>query len=214
LFSPVTSTLQLGAPAPLPLTGVVRLSFTSNAFGPTDNPEVYFNGRPATDAGRQLPFTIAAGQQNITLPAIQPGTVAGTIRLEVIELKEGARDVLPTPRPFAELVIPKQAPVLTDIQFQNETANGFEVLLSGYSTPRDMINVTLQFSPKQGSSLETSTLSKDVSDIFRQYYTSATGSLFKLVIPVTVDGDKNAIGSVGATVTNTVGASNQLQKSR
>ncbi len=214
LLSPVTGALQLASPAPLPLTGIVRLSFVSNAFGRADNPEVYFNIPPSANGGQQFAFTIVAGQQTIPLPPIQPGTVAGTVRVEVIQLNEGARDVLPTDHPFAELVIPRLAPVLTDVSIINETANGFEVQISGYSTPRDLTNVTLTFAARPGSTLQTTTLTKDVSDLFRGFYTSSVGSVFKVVVPVVVDGNKNDIGSVAATVINSVGSSNQIRKDR
>ena len=92
LFAPVSVSLQLAAPTPLPLTGVVQLNFVPNAFGETDNPQVIFDGRDATPAGRSFAFTVAAGGTTDPLPNIQEGTVAGTIHVEVTVLMEGTRD--------------------------------------------------------------------------------------------------------------------------
>jgi hypothetical protein len=220
LFSPVSVSLQLAASTPLPLTGVVQLSFASNAAGGTDNPQVIFDGRDATPAGRQFAFTVPAGGTAIPLPNIQQGTVAGTIHVEVTVLLEGTRDVLPSPHPFRELVIAKQVPIIaaTDVSFTNETATGFDIVISGFSTPRDMKSVALLFTAQDGATLDgTTTFTSDVSAQFAQYYSTHlnAGSMFTgLDIPVTITGDKTAIQSVKITLTNSVGDSVPVTKTR
>ncbi len=222
LFQPAFVGLQLAAPAPVMLTGIVQLSFTPNAFGLSDNPQVVFEGRDASVTGRQFAFTIAPGQTTITLPAIQPGTVAGTIRLEVIQLMDGTRDVLPTVHPAGTIVIPQLAPVVAalDVTFANETDTGFDVVISGFATPRDVKTVTLSFAAAAGATLDGNTsFTVDVSGLFSQFYGSAasqlTGSMFtNLHIPVVVSGDKTSIGSVTVTVTNSVGSATPITKMR
>jgi hypothetical protein len=220
LFQPVFAGLQLAAPAPLPLTGVAQLTFTPNAFGITDNPQVYFDGRDATPQGRLVPFTIPAGQTTIPLPNIQQGTVAGTIRVEVIQLRDGTRDVLPAAHPFGQLIIPQQAPLITDVTSANETVNGFEVVISGISTPRDVKSVTLTFNAAQGATVEgTGSFTVDVSSLFTQFYSTQqsqlVGSMFtNLRVPITISGDKAAIGSVSVVITNSVGNSQTVTKTR
>jgi large repetitive protein len=220
LFAPVSVSLQLAAPTPLPLTGVVQLSFVPNAFGETDNPQVIFDGRDATTAGRQFAFTVPAGGTAIPLPNIQQGTVAGTVHVEVTVLMEGTRDVLPSPHPFRELVIAKQVPIVaaTDVSFTNETATGFDIVISGFSTPRDMKSVALVFTAQDGATLDgTTTFTTDVSAQFAQYYSTHlnAGSMFtSLDIPVTITGDKTAIQSVKITLTNSVGDSTPITKTR
>jgi len=199
---------------------VVQLSFVPNAFGETDNPQVVFDGRDATTAGRQFPFTVAAGGTAIPLPNIQQGTVAGTVHVEVTVLREGTRDVLPSPHPFRELVIAKQVPIVaaTDVSFTNETATGFDIVISGFSTPRDMKSVALVFTAQDGATLDgTTTFTTDVSAQFAQYYSTHlnAGSMFtSLDIPVTITGDKTAIQSVKITLTNSVGDSTPITKTR
>ncbi len=222
LFQPTFISLQLAAPAPVMLTGIVQLSFIPNAFGLTDNPQVVFEGRDASVTGRQFAFTIAPGQTTITLPALQPGTVAGTIRLEIIQLMDGTRDVLPTPHPVGAIVIPQLAPVVAalDVTFANETDAGFDVVISGYATPRDVKTVTLSFTAATGATLDgTTSFTVDVSGLFSQFYSSPasqlTGSMFtNFHIPVIITGDKTAIGAVTVSITNSVGAATPITKTR
>jgi hypothetical protein len=104
--------------------------------------------------------------------------------------------------------------------FENETATGFDIVISGYSLTRDLTTATIAFSASAGASLEgSSSFSVDVSAIARAFYTSAAsvpgGSAFTgLRLPVSVDGDKTAIGAVTVTVSNSAGASDPITKSR
>jgi hypothetical protein len=91
LFQSVLAGLQLSKPAPLSVTGTVQISFVSNAFGVIDNPQVYYDG-----GARATSFSFAAGDSSQSLPNIQQGTVAGTIYVEVTNLKQGTNDVLPS----------------------------------------------------------------------------------------------------------------------
>ena len=86
--------------------------------------------------------------------AIQQGTVAGTIQVQLVDLKQGSNEVLPTPAPLSTLIIPQQAPVITSVCFANQSATGFDVLISGYSNPRSMTNVILTFQAASGAKAE------------------------------------------------------------
>ncbi len=217
LLQTTSASVQTATAALLPLSGTVQLTFLPNAFGITDNPQVYFDG-----GSRTASFTIAAGQTSFTLPNVQQGTDAGTIHLEIIDLKQAGIEALATPHPFAELMVPREAPVIatTAVTFSNETATGFDVVISGFSTPRDMKSVTLTFAAASGATLNGSTsFTVDISSLFTTYYSSAAsqlvGSLFSnLHVPVTTTGDKTAIGSVTVTLTNSVGASQAITVSR
>ena len=217
LLQTTTASVQTATAALLPLTGTVQLTFLPNAFGITDNPQVYFDG-----GSRTASFTIAAGQTSFALPNVQQGTDAGTIHVEIIDLKQGGIAALATPHPFAELVVPREAPVIatTDVSFSNETANGFDVVISGFSTPRDMKSVTLTFTAASGATLNGGTsFTVDITSLFTTYYSSAAsqlvGSMFSnLHVPVTTTGDKTAIGSVTVTLANSSGSSAAITKSR
>jgi uncharacterized repeat protein (TIGR01451 family) len=214
LMQPALVMLQLASSLPLALTGTANISFTANAFGITDNPQVYFNG-----GSRQASFTLKPGETSIFLPSIQEGTVAGTIHIEIVGLMEGGVSVLPDSHPFSDLTIPRVAPVITNLTFANETPDGFDILISGYSTPRDMKNVTLTFGAAQGGSLTGQvSFTIDLTTTFSQYYNTPAsqlvGSLFQLHVPVSVSGDKAVIGTVGTALSNSAGTSPTITESR
>ncbi len=221
--NPVSVSVGLGNPSPAPLQGIAQLTFTSNAVEPggvTDNPLVMFTDPTATNQGRTLQFTIPAGSQTIPPFSIQQGTVAGTISLEIVSLMDGDQNVLPVPHPAVQIVVPSLPPVITSVTFENETPTGFDIVISGYSLTRDLSTATIAFSASAGASLEGSTsFSVDVSAVARGFYTSsasvAGGSSFTgLLLPVSVDGDKTAIGSVTVTVSNSAGTSAPVTESR
>jgi hypothetical protein len=217
LLSPTTDGITL-SPAPLlPITGTVQLSFVPNAFGITDNPQVYFNG-----GARTATFTIAAGSTTLSLPSVQQGTDAGTIHLEITALQQGGVDVLTTPHPALDLVIPRLAPAvgITDVSFADETTNGFTIVIDGFSTPRDVQWITLTFQPAQGEHLSgTTSFTISVASLFSQYYSTAASQLVgsqwqNLQIPITFSGDKTAIGSVSVTLANASGSTQAITLNR
>ncbi len=225
-LTPAGIVISLNAPAPEDLSGTVTLTFKSSATNPLDNnPQVHFT----SPAGTTAPFTIPKGTQTITLPPIEQGSVAGTIHVEITDLRAGTDNVLPPARVFADIVVPGLKPVITNqfpaassagLTFENETANGFDIVISGYSTPRDMSSATVTFTAVSGATLEgDATFTVPLSNIFTAYYQSArstaAGSIFTgLRIPVTVSGDKTVIASVTVTLTNSAGTSDPVTKTR
>ncbi len=181
---------------------------------------VVFADPTATNQGRTLQFTIPAGSQTIPPFIIQQGTVAGTITVEIVSLMQGDQDVLPVPHPSTQVVVPSGPPAITSLTFENETATGFDIVVSGYSLTRDLTIATVAFTASAGASLEgSSNFSVDVSSVARTFYMSpasvAGGSEFTgLRLRVNVDGDKTAIGSVTVTVANSTGTSDPITKSR
>lgn len=220
ILDPVTLTLTLTAPTPVPLAGIVTITFTSNATVTGNNPQVQFLSSAATQSGRQFAFTIPAGGSSITLPAIQQSNVAGTIHIEITSLTDNGRDVLTNPHPAADVTVPRLAPVITDVSFANETATGFDIVISGYSTTRDLTTVNLTFQPRTGATLDGgTTFPVDVRNTLAQYYQTAAaanaGSSFtNLRIPITITGDKDSIGGVSVTLTNSTGTSDSVTKTR
>ena len=209
---PVVVGVALSSPAPVTLTGTVQLTFTPNATNPIDNPQVTFSD----PCSRTCPFTIPAGQTAIPLPNVQRGTVAGMIQVEVISLFDGTRNVLPAnPTPLV-LTVPRMAPVLTSGSLANQTNTGFDIVLAGYSTPRDMTSVSITFVAAPGGTIQGGDqFTLDVSSLFTNFYQSARstagGSTFTgLTIPITLSGDITAIGSVTVTMTNSAGQSTPL----
>jgi len=193
---------------PVPILGQITLTFTPDAVIPSDDPAVQFSS-----GGRRVNFTIPANstQADFGVPAVavQTGTVAGTITLTVT-LQAGGRDVTPTPPPTRIIRIERSAPVITGMRV-NRITSGFEVLLSGYSTPRQITQATFRLTPAAGSNLQTTELTLDVSGLFTRWYqdpaSSQFGGLFTFAQSFTIQGDLNAISSVSVTLTNAQGTS-------
>ncbi len=223
LFVPLPVVATLASASPVALEGDLQLTFTPNAFGTATNPQVTFLDPLAIRNGsvQTLHFSIPQGAVTMPLTTIQQGTVAGTIRVELIALRAGTRDVLAAAHPSFEFTITRMPAVITGLTFENETANGFDIRIQGYATPRDVASAELTFSPAPGASIQGSTtFSVTIADLFASFYGSSRsqdgGSMFDggLRIPISVSGDKTAIGSVSVKLVNSAGASAVATKSR
>ncbi|MBE7541418.1 MAG: Ig domain-containing protein [Bryobacteraceae bacterium] len=194
---------------PLPLEGEVDLMFAPDR-GP-DDPAVQF-----ANGSRRLPFTVPAGQMTANFaaapPALQTGTVAGLITL-VSQYRADGTDVTPTPPPTQTLRINPAAPVLTRLDLVR-TATGFELVVFGYSTPRDILRANVRLTPAAGGSLTASEFTIDLNTVFTTWYNSSGsvpfGSQFRLSLPFSLTGNASDIGSASVTLTNSVGTSNTL----
>jgi len=219
ILQEITVGLQLSAPAPIRMEVDIQLGFESAGFGAADNPQVQFAEPAATGGGRRFRFTIEPGQTLTSLARIRPGTVAGAIRVRVVSVIAAGREALGPDGPTRDAIVPRLRPVITDFQFADETATGFTLAITGYSTPRDMISGLVTFNPRQGATLTgPASFTVQLSDYFRTYYSGAAsqigGSTFVLRIPVTVDGNKSDIGSVSVRLTNSVGDSDTATLNR
>lgn len=198
----------LDAPFPLPLEGEVDLTFEP-ARGP-DDPAVQF-----ANGARRMPFTIPAGQTraNFASPsAVQTGTVAGLVTLTSTYRTAGV-DVTPSPAPRQTLRIDPAAPVLTRLDLVR-SASGFELVVFGYSTPRDITRANVRLTAAPGATLTSTELTIDLNPIFTTWYNSNAsfpfGSQFRLSLPFTLTGSAADISSAAVTLTNSVGTSNSL----
>ena len=169
-----------------------------------------------------MSFTIPAGSkaatfgQNATSVQFQTGSVAGTIAITP-SFSIGTVDLTP-PQPLAKsVVLAAGAPQLQKVAIGARSASSFELLITGYSTPRTLSSITLNFTQAQGKSLQTSSLSLDASTAFTSWYQSAastaTGSQFTASVTINVSGDASAVQSVSVTATNSQGASGPVSVS-
>ncbi|MEN6602559.1 MAG: Ig domain-containing protein, partial [Bryobacteraceae bacterium] len=133
------------------ITGQVALTFAPDSGA--DDPAVQF-----TTGGRTAGFRIAAG----TTPAVfstssvgvQTGTVAGTITLTT-RMFVGTVDVTPTPAPTKIIRIAKSAPVITSVSVA-KTSSGFDLVVIGYSTPREVATAVVSLTAKPEKKLSAS----------------------------------------------------------
>jgi len=198
----------LGAPFPVTLTGRLTLTFTPEATNPADDPAVQF-----LTGGRTVNFTVPAGQTRAVFEtpsmAIQTGTVAGRIVVTAQFFAEGV-DVTPAPAPTQTATVRALAPVISAVRV-TRTASGFEVAVTGFSTPRQMTQAVFRFTASGQGTLQTVEVTVPLDSAFTNWYRSsasaAFGSSFTYVQPFTVEGDISAISSLSVTLSNSQGAS-------
>jgi len=198
--------ISLNDKYPLELTGQATLTFAPDSG--VDDPAVQF-----TTGGRTVTFRIPAGatQAIFSGPSIgvQTGTVSGLITITT-RLSAAGSDVTPTPVPAKVLRIAKAAPVIISaVGVRN--GGGFDLVVVGYATPREVATAMIKLTPATGTSLETSEFTVLLTGVFPAWYQSAAsaayGSQFTLRIPFTVQNATNAVSSVTVSLTNAQGAS-------
>jgi hypothetical protein len=206
-------TVQLGLSQPytMDLSGKLTLTFASDSFA--DDPAIQF-----ATGGRSVPFTIPAGTTDAVFTSgktvqLQTGTVAGTITITP-SFTVAAVDVTPTPAPVAKMVVTAGPPQLTNVQVGARTANTVELLITGLSTPRQVSQINLTFTPAQGSNLQTANLFVNTDASFSTWFQSQSGisfgSQFTASVTINVTGDVNAVQSVAVTASNAKGDSNSM----
>jgi large repetitive protein len=198
--------VSAGSTYPIAIQGTITLTFAPGS-GP-DDPSVQF-----TTGGRTVTFQIPAGSSQAeftpSVPGVQTGTVAGTITL-TLTLTAAGVDITPTPAPTQVLVIAKSAPVITSATV-TPTSGGFNLVVVGYSTTRDMVSAAITFTPTSGITLGSNSATVSLSQIFTTWYQSSTsapfGSMFSLEIPFTIQNGSNPLASVSVALTNSQGSS-------
>jgi hypothetical protein len=210
---PVVS-LAIAQPYPLDVTGKLTLTFASDSFA--DDPAIQF-----ASGGRTVNFTIPAGTTDAVFSAanqvqLQTGTVAGVITLTA-NFSLASVDLTPNPAPSAKMVVTAGPPQLTAVQVGARTTNSFELLITGLSTPRQVSQIGLQFTPTQGSTLQTNSLVVNTDASFSSWYQSQAGlsfgSQFTASVIVNVTGNVNSVQSVAVTASNSRGDSNSVSVS-
>jgi hypothetical protein len=198
--------LVLEGPQAAPVSGRLTLTFTHNAVNGADDPAIQFS-----NGSRTASFTLAAGSTRAEA-ALQSGTVAGSIRITAA-LESAGADVTPSPAPACTITLARAAPVITDLRFER-TGSGFNLYVTGYSTPRQVLEARYRFLPKSGYQwqpieivLPQETLSSRFTDWFRSGTSAQYGSQFTLLQPFTADQNFYTIGSVVVTLRNAEGLS-------
>ena len=97
----------LNAGYPLLLTGMVTLTFASNATIPVVDPAIQF-----ASGGTTMNFTVPPNSTTLPPLMLQTGTVAGVITLKVTSLTAAGVDVTPTTGTTATITVAKAAPVI------------------------------------------------------------------------------------------------------
>ncbi|HTK75119.1 MAG TPA: putative Ig domain-containing protein, partial [Gemmataceae bacterium] len=203
--------LVLVNPYPVAITGRLNLSFVP-ASGMPDDPSVQFSS-----GGRSASFTIAANDTRAAFSVprllIQSGSVAGTIQFTVESLRAGS-STLPAPSsPIGTAQIPASAAVVRTMEVRR-SSGGFDLVVSGASTTRELARAIVRFRPPAGATLQTTELTIELADAARGWFQSSGstqyGGQFTLTIPFTFVGGPSAIESVAVVLANNAGSSQEV----
>ncbi len=214
-------TLTLAAGYPVALSGI--LTATASGSLPGDPAVLFANGLLS------VPFVIPAnstsaifGSQGAQI-GLQTGTVAGTITLTPsFTTQAGGVNVTPDSPATLPLTIAPSAPTLIAIELSGQSATGFTISVTGFSTTRTLSSWMVQFTPAAGYTMPTTQFTIDVQQISAVWFQSAAsktyGGQFTLSIPFTFQGTVptgqtvlSTIASVAVTLTNPVGTANSVQ---
>jgi len=198
---------------PLAITGQITLTFVPDAPSPDDGQEVVF-----TTGGRTASFTVAANSTQVafgssTTPAVQVGTVSGTITL-TLKLTAAGIDITPSPAPSTKITIAKSAPFIKSATV-TRTSSGFNLVVVGYATSREMVSATVGFTAAAGVTLASSSATVSLASVFASFYQTADppyGSQFSLTMPFTFTNGASTppLTSVSVQLTNAVGSSTSV----
>lgn len=203
--------ITLTSTLPSPISGQLALNLRPNADVASDDPSIQFS-----TGGRTINFSIPAnasraifsnGAPNI---AFQTGTIAGQIELTASGRSGGSS---PTPLPASTriLTLSRRSPAITRLSIASRSPSGFELAITGFSTPRSLTQATFRFTAAQGASLETSTVNLSLAIAAATWFQSQTaatlGGQFRLRVPFTIQGEMTAIQSVSVTLSNGEGTS-------
>jgi hypothetical protein len=166
-----------------------------------------------TTGGRSADFQIPAGSTQAVFGGsslgVQTGTVAGTITITLQTFAAGV-DVTPTPAPTQVMRIAGSPPVITSAKLV-ATSTGFNLVVIGYATTREITGATVHLTPASGAQLATSDFTISLTSVFTAWYqdpnSAQYGSQFSLNIPFSVQNVANAVGSLTVTLANSQGTS-------
>jgi len=178
---------------PLNITGTLQLTFAP-ASGLPDDPNIQFMFASATSS-RQAAFTIPAGSTQATFTngttRLATGTVAGIITIATTALADSDGVPIAPPAP-STITINPTAPAITKVTADPPTTTGFNIFVTGYSTPRDMTSVVFHFVAPTGTTLAAADITVPLTSAFTSWYGSpasnAFGSQFTLKVPFTFTG--------------------------
>jgi hypothetical protein len=203
--------LGIGIPSayPLAISGQVTLTFAPDSPSP-DGQEVVF-----TTGGRTVSFTVPANTTQAVFsgatPGVQTGTVSGTITL-TLRLTAAGIDITPSPAPSTTLLIAKSAPKITSATV-TRTSGGFNLVVVGYATSREMVSAAITFTAATGVTLSSSQATISLAAVFTTWYQSSAstpyGSNFSLTMPFTFTNATSTapLTSVSVVLTNAQGNS-------
>lgn len=197
--------VTLGNPYPADISGQLILTFSPDT-GPTDQTVQFASG------GTTANFSVPAGSVTAISSAplaLQTGTASGILTIS-LRLQAGGIDITPSPVPSVTTQVNQAAPVIESLQV-TRTSNTLSVVVTGYSTARQVTQAVFTFAAASGQTLQTtaSSVTIDVSTLFGNWFQNAAnsqfGTQFIFTQPFTIQGDPNGVVPVSVTLTNRIG---------
>jgi sugar lactone lactonase YvrE len=200
---------------PVAIAGTMTLAFAPDTGNP-DNPQIQLASATAgvtvAPGGRSLTFPLAANSTATPVVMVQVGNVSGTITV-TLQLTAAGVNVTPANVVPVTIVVPRVAPTITSLTFST-SGNTLTVLVTGYSTTREIQSGTFTFTPASGASLNQKSITVPASTLFQTWYTTTDsaqfGSAFTYTQLFTLSGNASTVAGVGATLTNSVGTSTEV----
>jgi hypothetical protein len=125
-----------------------------------------------------------------------------------LRLTAGGIDITQAPAPSIRTQIERRAPVIQSARLVRN-ATGFQIEITGYSTAREVTQAAFAFSASSGQTLQTSTVTVPVENLFNTWFQDPSsaqfGSQFSFTQVFNVQGDSNAVIPQTVTLTNRVG---------
>jgi len=203
--SQASITVTLTQSYPVDLTGTLTIGFTRAGTPQLTDPSLQFAA-----GGTTLSFTIPANTTTVPPILLQAGTIAGTITVPLTLTANGV-NVTPADLAPATIVVPAAAPTVSGMTI-TRGGDQLTVVLHGFSNTREVVSAQFHFTAAPGAAIGTPDLTLPADTIFNADWfnteeSQAYGSTFTYTqIFNTSDGAAN-IGSVDATLTNSIGVS-------
>ena len=200
--------VTLASPFPVDITGTVSLSFAPGGPNPADDPSIQFS-----TGGRTATFTIPANTTHATFGssglAVQTGSIAGTITLDIVSLQAGGSS-LPVPGGLSQSVQVSPGPPMIGAIAVVHTASGIQIQITGVSDTRELTHVNIVFQASPGTTIQTPQLTVALADVASSWFqgsgSAAFGGQFSLTLPFTFTGNVS-LSSVSAVLSNSTGDS-------
>ncbi|MGI9072077.1 MAG: choice-of-anchor D domain-containing protein [Bryobacteraceae bacterium] len=198
--------IQLASPSPVIAIGELTMQFTSSVTNIADDPAAYF----LATSGRNLQVSVAKGTQTATYNGqsaltFQTGTTAGTITFTVT-----FPDKAPFTKSFA--IVPEQIRITSSKAIRQ--APNLVLTFNGYDNTYSAGKLSFTFYDTNGHLISASPVTVNAASDFHQYFfgTNDAGGVFSMQASFPVlNGDAAQVGSVGVTLTNSVGSTTLTQ---
>lgn len=211
--------VSISAAYPLAINGTLTLNFASSVGG--DDQMVRFsNGNCVVNGSSHTcttQFTIDAGSTQASFGGatnvrVISGTVAGTITVTAQLTDSAGNNVTPTPVPTSTMVINATVPGTPSVSITNPAPGQLNVIVSGFSSTRDMVSGLFHFAAATGTTLTSADITVQLGSAFSAWYANTAsnvfGSEFTLTITFTYQATAIPITAVTVTLTNSKGPSN------